>query len=306
MSNSIEEYGYVFPYEKIKIPFRQRRDKVRWPEKNKILAVVTYVAVEWWGRAYVSGEGKALDIGLLSQEEEYNFDVGVWRALDLLDKYELKTTFFPSGAGAKRYPEVLREIKRRGHEIAGHGYYQSRFAGRMTPEEEREDIVKSTAILESVCGERPKGWINPAAGCSERTFELLAEEGYLWNGDLRDDDLPYGIKTKGKILVAIPHRTQTTNDFAWFSRRLNGPIKSERGPREAVEFFQDNFDYYYETAKQEGAQLLTFGIHPFMACIPERIGAVEEMVAYMKSFPDVWLTTYDTLAQWWKENYLNI
>ena len=85
MSNTIEEYGYVFPYEKIKIPFRQRRDKVRWPEKNKVLAVVTYVAVEWWGREFVPGEKKALDIGLLSQEEGYNFDVGVWRALDLLD-----------------------------------------------------------------------------------------------------------------------------------------------------------------------------------------------------------------------------
>ncbi len=305
MSTTIEEYEWKFPYEKIKIPFPERRNKVVWPNDN-IIAVHIYVAQEWWGRDFLPGHGNVLDIGNLSQEEDYNFDVGVWRALDLLDNYELKTTFFPSGAGAKYYPEVMREIKQRGHEIAGHGYYQSRDAARMDPKEEKEDIVKTTAILESVCGERPLGWINPGGGCSERTFELLVEEGYVWNGDLRDDDLPYGIKVKDKILIEIPHRTMTTNDFSWFSGRLGilSPVKAQRGPREVVEFFRDTFDAYYETAKREGAQSLTFGIHPFMSCTPDRIGAVERMIAYMKSFPDVWFTTFLGLAEWWKENYL--
>jgi peptidoglycan/xylan/chitin deacetylase (PgdA/CDA1 family) len=303
--STIKEYEWKFPYQKIKIPFRQRRDKVRWPD-NKIIAVHIYVALEWWGRDFLLGSDRVLDIGNLSQEEDYNFDVGVWRALDLLDRHGLKVTFFPSGAGAKYYPEVIREIKQKGHEIAGHGFYQSREATKMTPEEEREDIVESTAILESVSGERPRGWINPGAGCSERTFEFLAEQGYVWNGDLRDDDLPYGIKVGNKILVEIPHRTMTTNDFAWFSGRLGilSPIKSQRGPRDVVEFFKDTFDGYYDTAKREGAQSLTFGIHPFISCWPDRIGAIEKMVAYMKGFPDVWLTSYANLAQWWKENYL--
>jgi peptidoglycan/xylan/chitin deacetylase (PgdA/CDA1 family) len=305
MSITIEEYAWIFPHKKIKIPFQERRDKVRWPD-NKIIAVHIYIAQEWWGRDFWPGPDKVLDIGNLSQEENYNFDVGIWRALDLLDRYELKATFFLSGAGAKYQPEVIREVKQRGHEVAGHSYYQSRNAARMDPEEEKEDIVKTTAILESVSGERPRGWINPAAGCSERTFEFLVEQGYVWNADLRDDDLPYGIKVKDKILIEIPHRTMTTNDFAWFSGRLgiDSPIKAQRGPREAVEFFRDTFDCYYETAKREGAQSLTFGIHPFISCWPDRIVAIERMIAYMKGFPDVWLTTYGNLARWWKENYL--
>lgn len=65
----------------------------------------------------------------------------------------------------------------------------------------------------------PLGWLNPGAGCSERTFEILVDEGYLWNGDLRDDDLPYVIEVKGKILIEIPHRTMATNDLAWWSGR---------------------------------------------------------------------------------------
>ncbi len=305
MSNKIEEYEYVFPYEKIIIPFRERCNRVRWPD-NKILAVHMYVAQEWYEREYLAGSDKLLDLGNMSHKEGYNFNVGVWRILDLLDRYELKMTFLCNGAGAKHYPEVIREIKQRGHEIANHGYYQSRSPARMTADEEREDLIKTTAILESVSGKRPLGCLNPGAGCSERTFELMAEQGYLWNGDLRDDDLPYGIKVKDKILIEIPHRTMTTNDFAWFSGMagISSIVKAQRSPREAVEFFQNTFDGYYETAKREGAQSLTFGIHPYISCYPDRIGAIERMIAYMKGFPDVWLTTYDRLAKWWKENYL--
>lgn len=305
MVTTIEEYDYVFPHKKIKIPFRERRDRVKWPN-NKIIAVHSYVAQEWWGREFLAGSDKLLDLGNLSQEQDYNFDVGIWRILDLLDKYELKATFFFNGAGAKHRPEILREIKERGHELASEGFYHSRGAGRMSAEEEKEDIVKTTAILESVWGKHPLGWNNPGAGCSERTFELLVEAGYMWNGDLRDDDFPYGIKVKGKILIEIPHRTMSSNDFAWWSGRggINSVVKAQRSPREAVEFFRDTFDSYYETAKREGAQSFTFGIHPYMSCYPDRIRAIDRMIAYMKSFPDVCFLTYDNLAQYWKENYL--
>ena len=306
MSTKLEEFGYVFPYKKIKIPFRERRERVRWPD-NKILAAEMYVGAEWWGREY-SPDSKVLDIASLSHEEEYNFDVGLWRVLDVLDKYELKITFFCSGSAAQFRPEVLREIKHRGHEVAAHGYYQIRNPIRtgMDLETEREDIVKTTAILESVWGNRPLGWHNPGAGCSERTFELLVEQGYLWNGDLRDDDLPYGIEVKDKILIELPHRTMTTNDMAWWSGRkgITSIVKAQRSPREAVKFFRDTFDCYYETAKREGAQALVFGIHPYLSGYPDRIVAIDKMIAYMKSFPDVWFPTLNTLAQYWKENYV--
>ena len=77
-----------------------------------------------------------------------------------------------------------------------------------------------------------------------------------------------------------------------------------RSPREAVEFFRDTFDSYYETAKNEGPQSMTFGIHPYLSCYPDRIVAIDKMIAYMKSFPEVWLTNYAGLAEWWIENYV--
>lgn len=307
----LEEYGYIFPYKRVKIPFKERREKVRWPNGN-IIAVHVYIALEVYGRktipAGVAPQDIAgtMDIGTLSEQDNYNLDVGIWRALDLLDKYQIKATVFTNGAVAQYRPEIVREVKERGHEIAAHGYYESRATAMMNTEQEKEDITKTTDILESVSGQRPRGWINPWAACSEYTFELLAEKGYLWHGDLRDDDLPYGIKVKDKILVEIPHRTISTNDFAFFAaaQGLFSSIKALRSSREAVRFFQDTFDDYYETARLEWPQSLTLGIHPFNSCLPDRARALDSMIRYMKGFRGVWFTTYLELAQWWKDNYL--
>lgn len=312
MASVIEEHDYEFPYERIKILFEERRDKVRWPE-NKMIAVKIIIALEWWGRIIqpaiypVSGTVEkqgVFDLGWWSEGQGYNWDVAVYRTLDLLDRHGLKATVSCSGGGAEHHPEIIREFKEKGHVIMSHGYYQSRGASRMTLEEEREDIVKTTAILESVTGERPRGWVNSGVGCSDRTFELIVEEGYEWSSDLRDDDLPYWLVVRDKRLLIIPHRSKATGDYGWFCRGLDGSVRAQRSHREAVIFFQDTFDAYFETAQLEGAQLLSFTVHPYMTCIPERIGAFDKMLSYVKGFPEVWFTTDRKINEWWRENYL--
>lgn len=304
MSTTIEEFEWLFPYEKIKVPFWERPSRVKFPQ-NKVLAVNISVAEEWWGRDYLSGGDKVLDIGNLSRTQGYNFDVGIWRALELLDKHQLHVSFGVSGAAAKYYPDVIRQIAKRGHEIIGKGYYQGRKAARMSLAELKEDIKETTAILESVSGKRLYGWGSPGGASSQWTFELIAEAGYEYCNDLGDDDLPYGVKVKDKIVVALPHIIMPTNDYGWFSGRpgLDSPT-IVRSPREAVEFFQDTFDGYYETANRERAMLLSFVIHPFLSCTPDRIGAIDRMISYMKGFPGVWLINCGGIARWWRENYL--
>jgi peptidoglycan/xylan/chitin deacetylase (PgdA/CDA1 family) len=314
MASTIEEYDYVFPYKKIKIPFRERREKVKWPG-NKLLAVKLCIPQEWWGRIYqpkvyhASGATEAehvMDVSYLSEGQDYYFDISVWRVLDLLDRHGLKGTFMCSGGGAQHRPEVIRAIYEKGHEIAGHSYYQSRGAARMTEAEEIEDIVKTTDVLTKVCGERPLGWDCTGVGAHERSFRLLAEHGYYWNGDLRDDDLPYGIVVGDKVLVEIPHRSRTTGDYSWFNHGLMGEMRAQRSDKEAYSFFKDTFDAFYETALREGPQLITMVIHSYNCCTPERVGMVDRALAYIKGCPDVWVPTYIELARYWKENYLTI
>src|ERR1035437_9519958 len=44
------------------------------------------------------------------------------QVLDLLDKYELKATFFSVGENIQKYPETYSEVIRRGHRTANHTF----------------------------------------------------------------------------------------------------------------------------------------------------------------------------------------
>ena len=55
------------------------------------------------------------------------------RLLDLLDLYRVRGTFFVLGWLAERYPDLIRTIHEKGHEIASHGF-DHKMISRMTPD----------------------------------------------------------------------------------------------------------------------------------------------------------------------------
>jgi len=48
--------------------------------------------------------------------------LNVHRLLDLFDEHNVKATHFVLGWVAERFPDLIKEIDRRGHEVASHGY----------------------------------------------------------------------------------------------------------------------------------------------------------------------------------------
>ena len=86
---------------------------------------------------------------------EYGSRVGVWRLLDLLDKYQAKATFFCCALALERNPEVARQVVARGHEVCGHGYRWEEYH-LMEREEERQSIAKTVASITETCGERTR------------------------------------------------------------------------------------------------------------------------------------------------------
>lgn len=80
--------------------------------------------------------------------------IGAKRILDLLDRYDIKTTWFVPGHTADTYPEAVAEVHACGHEIGHHGYCHENPV-LLEEVEEREIIEKGIAALERVTGERP-------------------------------------------------------------------------------------------------------------------------------------------------------
>ncbi|HEX5437710.1 MAG TPA: XrtA system polysaccharide deacetylase [Gemmatimonadaceae bacterium] len=106
--------------------------------------------------------------------------------LDLLAQHNAKGTFFTLGWIADRHQDVVRRIAAAGHEIASHGWWHRRVTA-MTPEEFRDDIRASKALLEDVSGQPVVGFRAPSFSIVpglEWAFDVLIEEGYRYDSSL--------------------------------------------------------------------------------------------------------------------------
>jgi polysaccharide deacetylase family protein (PEP-CTERM system associated) len=104
------------------------------------------------------------------------------RLLDLFRQHQVEATFFVLGWVADRFPDLVREIERDGHEIASHGY-SHRLLTLMTPEEFRSDLQRSLEVLSRTARQEVRGFRAPS-------FSLTRET--LWAVDvLRDSGIQY-------------------------------------------------------------------------------------------------------------------
>ena len=108
------------------------------------------------------------------------------RLLDLLEETHQKATFFVLAWSAERHPGLVREIVRRGHEVASHG-----FAHRMVDVEGeaqfREDVRRGRRVLEDILQAPVLGYRAPSFSITERTpwaHRVLAEEGYVYSSSV--------------------------------------------------------------------------------------------------------------------------
>ena len=73
------------------------------------------------------------------------------RVLELLDQHQTHATFFVLGWVAQRWPSLVREIHRRGHEIGSHSYWHQ-LIYRQSPDEFRRDLRRSRDVLQDTIG----------------------------------------------------------------------------------------------------------------------------------------------------------
>ncbi|KKC27024.1 XrtA system polysaccharide deacetylase [Sphingomonas sp. SRS2] len=118
----------------------------------------------------------------LTSRVERNSDA----VIDLFGRMGAKATFFTLGWVAERHPALIRRIVEAGHELASHGWDHVRVF-TMTPDQFRDDLRRTRAVLEDLGGQKVSGYRAPSFSIDKRTpwaHEILAEDGYAYSSSV--------------------------------------------------------------------------------------------------------------------------
>jgi len=135
------------------------------------MKILTFDIEDWWVYDHYS----------IGRKEDYlpRLNQYLTQILDLLDEKNIKATFFCLGKVAEEYPNLIKLIAKRGHQIGCHSY-SHRFWGEATSEEVAEDTKKALNIIENIIGEKVIAYRAPAFSITEKTkwiFDILVDNG---------------------------------------------------------------------------------------------------------------------------------
>jgi peptidoglycan/xylan/chitin deacetylase (PgdA/CDA1 family) len=256
-----------------------------WPEGYRTAVTMTF--------DFQGGEDvRPLPDGSIDHEEytqcEYGPHTGIWRILRILDEENVKASFNTCGGIAERYPDAVKAIVDRGHEIAGHGYHHE-VARDLTREQEDEVMRKTGAMIKQRTGHQPIGWRSCTQ--SPNSIELLMKHGYLWNSNSFSHDIPFVWESNGKHLIELPR--QPFGDGRTYQHRNN----DAGNPSDTLLVWKSMFDCFHRESKF-GGTYVPFQFHPYISGRPGRAETLQAIIQHMKKAEGTWIATGTEVARW--------
>ncbi len=135
-----------------------------WPWVVTVLVVnhLALALIGMWPRSRLLGDNmiRLPDAAARRGEIAVTFDDGPHpevtpKVLDILDHYRAKASFFCVGDKAAAYPDLVREIVRRGHTIGNHSMHHSGFFGFYGPAALQREIGAAQSVLGGIAGHPP-------------------------------------------------------------------------------------------------------------------------------------------------------
>jgi peptidoglycan/xylan/chitin deacetylase (PgdA/CDA1 family) len=216
----------------------------------------------------------------------YGAKVAVPLLLELLDRHDVRGTFFIPGRVAERHPERVQRILAAGHEVGHHGYTHTPPA-RLTREQEEEELVTAQGILESL-GAQVTGYRSPSWDIGPNTLGLLESHGFTYSSQFMDDIRPY--RHEGSSIVEVPiHWILDDAAHFWF----DGASWTKK--ISTVSEFRDIWQEEFLGIRHLGGACI-FTMHPQIIGRPSRLDALDRIIGFVREQGDVWVATCGEIA----------
>ncbi|MDN5363787.1 MAG: hypothetical protein PWQ91_848 [Eubacteriales bacterium] len=139
--------------------------------------------------------------------------------LEILRREKVAATFFIGGQWAEDNPKLLQKIAAYGHEIGSHGYSHPHPTA-LSPQENREELIKTEKIIKKITGRKVKLFAPPYGEYNQEVLDVAAELGYrtiMWTADTIDWQRPAPevivrrvLEKAGNGVIVLMHPTEPT------------------------------------------------------------------------------------------------
>ena len=228
---------------------------------------------------------------------QYGSRRGVPRIRALLEREQIKATFFYPAVAALLHPDEVRGLAGEGHEIGIHSWIHERNTA-LPFMAERDLTMRAADVLERMAGRAPVGIRTASWDFSPNTLLIIHEMHLLYDSSLMADDDPYELLADGNPtgIVELPPEW-IRDDAVYFNMQRFSGLRPYTPPSAVEEIFRAEFD----GAWQEGG-LFLLTMHPHIIGHRSRIGVLERLIRTMKTRGWVWFGTHEEIARWCKAN----
>lgn len=149
--------------------------------------------------------------------------------LDTLDAFGVKATFFMVGDNVRRHPELLEEVRLRGHAVGNHTMHHLQ-GSKSTTRHYLRDVMEADKLIGSPLFRPPHGWLRPGQR------RALANEFRLVMYDLVTRD--YSRKLTAEQVVDNVKRYARPGSIIVFHDSLKSKKRIKEALPEALEWLK--------------------------------------------------------------------
>jgi len=156
----------------------------------------------------LSYPGVDYDVQVTEKVMALTFDDGPYlectpKILDELDKYHAKATFFMIGERMEKYPELVREVAKRGHVVANHSYSHPDNLKTLSNSQVEDQLYRTENIILNLTGESFYLFRPPRGVLDERLIKTIKGKNYkivLWSISADHHDAPTPEKMAERVI----------------------------------------------------------------------------------------------------------
>ncbi|MCA1647367.1 MAG: polysaccharide deacetylase family protein [Chloroflexi bacterium] len=283
MDNQLYDYSPIIERPKLELPDRAR--VAFWVGLN-----IEHYEVDKPSTSIFGGTAALQPDPLNYGWRDYAPRVGIWRMMDVLDKYRMRASVLLNSDVCERYPQIITEGVKRQWAWLAHGKNNSIFEAGMTLDEERAYLTGVVQTISRATGTQPKGWLGPALTETFNTPEILAQLGLSYLLDWCNDDQPFPLNVKAGRMISVPYSIEM-NDITLF-------LGKSLSPADFAQMVMDQFDVLYDEGEHSG-RVMCLALHPFIVNQPFRHKYLDKALEYIAGHDRVWLATSDEIADWY-------